>query len=258
MADHVEGPLYYERMGRTGPVMAFVHPNPMDQSCWIFQMAHLSTWYRCIASTSPVMADRPRRSRASPCPIWRGVLGGVDDAARRDARSWSAARSARDRCRICTISVRGKRRRWCCQARATRRARNSPKRIGLYEDGIDIRWDFTFEDLSPAFQPTPLAHYFARPVYRTQRYADLQSIVYQFQALAIPDPPDHFEHRLSHDILTGTEDGAHLARRALKARIPDCEMKILPAPAMPARWSSRLFDRFMIEFLKDHGLFPGA
>ena len=41
MANHIDGPLYYERMGRTGPVMAFIHPNPMDQSCWIFQMAHL-------------------------------------------------------------------------------------------------------------------------------------------------------------------------------------------------------------------------
>jgi hypothetical protein len=32
VAAHIEGPLYYERMGRIGPVMAFVHPNPMDQS----------------------------------------------------------------------------------------------------------------------------------------------------------------------------------------------------------------------------------
>jgi hypothetical protein len=30
-------------MGRDGPVMAFAHPNPMDQSCWRYQMAHLST-----------------------------------------------------------------------------------------------------------------------------------------------------------------------------------------------------------------------
>ena len=49
MANNIDGPLYYERMGRTGPVMAFVHPNPMDQSCWIFQMAQMSTWFRCIA-----------------------------------------------------------------------------------------------------------------------------------------------------------------------------------------------------------------
>ena len=39
MAEHIDGPLYYEAMGKSGPVMAFVHPNPMDQSCWIFQMA---------------------------------------------------------------------------------------------------------------------------------------------------------------------------------------------------------------------------
>src|SRR5262245_47788494 len=35
MAEHIDGPLYYETMGKSGPVMAFVHPNPMDQSCWI-------------------------------------------------------------------------------------------------------------------------------------------------------------------------------------------------------------------------------
>ena len=60
MAEHIEGPLYYERMGRTGPVMAFVHPNPMDQSCWIFQMAHLSTWYRCIAIDLPGYGRSPK------------------------------------------------------------------------------------------------------------------------------------------------------------------------------------------------------
>jgi hypothetical protein len=31
MAEHIDGPLYYETMGKSGPVMAFVHPNPMDQ-----------------------------------------------------------------------------------------------------------------------------------------------------------------------------------------------------------------------------------
>ena len=60
MADHIDGPLYYERMGRTGPVIAFVHPNPMDQSCWIFQMAHLSTWYRCIAIDIPGYGRSPK------------------------------------------------------------------------------------------------------------------------------------------------------------------------------------------------------
>ena len=59
MAEHIDGPLYYERMGRTGPVMAFVHPNPMDQSCWLYQMTHFSTWYRCIAIDIPGYGRSP-------------------------------------------------------------------------------------------------------------------------------------------------------------------------------------------------------
>src|SRR5688500_19142927 len=59
MAEHIEGPLYYERMGRTGPVMAFVHPNPMDQSCWIYQMARFSTWFRCVAIDIPGYGRSP-------------------------------------------------------------------------------------------------------------------------------------------------------------------------------------------------------
>ena len=60
MANNIHGPLYYERMGRTGPVIAFIHPNPMDQSCWIYQMAHLSTWYRCIAIDIPGYGRSPK------------------------------------------------------------------------------------------------------------------------------------------------------------------------------------------------------
>jgi pimeloyl-ACP methyl ester carboxylesterase len=60
MAEHIDGPLYYETMGESGPVMAFVHPNPMDQSCWIFQMAQMSTWYRCIAIDLPGYGKSPK------------------------------------------------------------------------------------------------------------------------------------------------------------------------------------------------------
>src|SRR4029078_12984460 len=60
MAEHIDGPLYYETMGKSGPVMAFVHPNPMDQSCWIFQMAQMSTWYRCIDVDLPGYGKSPK------------------------------------------------------------------------------------------------------------------------------------------------------------------------------------------------------
>src|SRR5262249_8288888 len=46
------------------------------------------------------------------------------------------------------------------------------------EQGIDYRWGYTFEDLSPAFRATPLAHFFADLFVQRNPYADLQSILY--------------------------------------------------------------------------------
>jgi pimeloyl-ACP methyl ester carboxylesterase len=57
--------------------------------------------------------------------------------------------------------------------------------------------------------------------------------------------------------LTGSEDGTHQSAFALKARIPNCELKVFAgrrhACQMEQPW---LFDRFMIEFFAKHGLFP--
>ena len=81
MANNIQGPLYYERMGRTGPVMAFVHPNPMDQSCWIFQMAHLSTWYRCIAIDIPGYGRSPKAGAGLTMEdMAEGCWEAIDDA----------------------------------------------------------------------------------------------------------------------------------------------------------------------------------
>src|SRR3546814_15279905 len=51
---------YTTRLWVAGPVMAFIHPNPMDQSCWLYQMAHLSTWFRCIAIDIPGYGRSPK------------------------------------------------------------------------------------------------------------------------------------------------------------------------------------------------------
>src|SRR3569623_2038901 len=82
VAPHIKGPLYYERMGRTGPVIAFVHPNPMDQSCWIFQMAHFSTWFRCIAIDIPGYGRSPKAEPGLPKDdMAQACWEAVDDAA---------------------------------------------------------------------------------------------------------------------------------------------------------------------------------
>ena len=134
-------------------------------------------------------------------------------------------------------------------------------RIASYRDqGIGYRWGYTFEDLSPAFRATPLAHFFADIFTERNAHADVQSIIHQFEAHAATNPEDH-EAKIACPsiILTGSEDGSHPRAAALKSRIPGCEMKILygagHACQIEQPW---LFDRYMIEFLKTHGLFPSA
>ena len=73
-----------------------------------------------------------------------------------------------------------------------------------------------------------------------------------------PEPAGHFEAiACPTTILTGSEDGAHQSAFALKARIPNCELKVLPGAGHACQIEQPwLFDRFMVEFLARHGLFP--
>jgi len=261
MAEHIDGPLYYEQLGRTGPVMAFVHPNPMDQSCWIYQMAHLSTWFRCIGIDIPGYGRSPK-ARA-------GLT--MEDMA---LASWEAIDAAAPGERAvlvgCSVGSRIVPHMYHLRPQQTAAMvlagtgynpgrEFAARRIAAYrENGIGYRWDFTFDDLSPAFRATPLAHYFATLFTERNAQADLQSIIYQFEAAQKPDPEDHHSAIACPTIiLTGSEDASHPRAAALKARIPGCEMQIVHGAGhachMEQPW---LFDRLMIEFLKRHGLFP--
>jgi pimeloyl-ACP methyl ester carboxylesterase len=263
MAQHIHGPLYYERMGRTGPVIAFVHPNPMDQSCWIFQMAHLSTWYRCIAIDIPGYGRSPEADDGlTVADMAEACWEAIDDALPGESAILVG-------CSVGSAIVP-----YMYHQRPHKTAalvlsgtgynptkEFAKRRIDAYTaNGIDYRWRYTFEDLSPAFRATPLAHFFANLFTERNEHADLQTILHQFKALQRPDPDGHHERIACPTvILTGSEDGTHQSAFALKARIPNCELKVLPgaghACQMEQPW---LFDRFMIEFLSKHGLFPGA
>ena len=59
MAQHINGPLNWEQLGKTGRPVVFIHPNPYDLSCWTYQMSHFSTWYRCIGIDLPGYGRSP-------------------------------------------------------------------------------------------------------------------------------------------------------------------------------------------------------
>jgi len=84
--------------------------------------------------------------------------------------------------------------------------------------------------------------------------------VRQFKALSAPDAADHYARVACPSIiLSGSEDAIHKSAFALKEQIPNCEMRILHGAGhachMEQPW---LFDRYMIEFLREHGLLPGG
>jgi pimeloyl-ACP methyl ester carboxylesterase len=263
MAQHINGPLYYERMGRSGPVIAFVHPNPMDQSCWIFQMAHLSTWYRCMAIDIPGYGRSPKGDAGlTTADMAAACWEAVDDAAPGEIAILVG-------CSVGSAIIP-----YMYHQRPAKTAalvlsgtgynpgkEFAKRRIDAYTaKDIEYRWAYTFEDLSPAFRATPLAHFFANLFTERNRFADLQTILHQFRALQQAEPEGHYERiGCPTIILTGSEDGAHQTAFPLQARIPNCALKVLPgaghACQMEQPW---LFDRFMIEFLTKHGLFPGA
>jgi len=261
LAQHVEGPLYYERMGRTGPVMAFIHPNPMDQSCWIYQLAHLSTWYRCISIDIPGYGRSPKATEGLTMDdIAEACWEAIDEA-------FSGEPAILVGCSVGSAVIgymHNQRPQQTAALIFSGTGFNPTKefaghRIRKYtENGIDYRWGYTFEDLSPAFRATPMARYFADLFAERNVYADLDSILYQFKALGKPEPDDHHAKIACPSIiLTGSEDGAHQSAFALKARIAGCEMKILygagHACQIEQPW---LFDQFMLEFLAKHELFP--
>ena len=261
MANNIDGPLYYERMGRTGPVMAFAHPNPMDQSCWMYQMAHMSTWYRCIAIDVPGYGRSPKcRKGGSMIDIAQGFWVAIDEIA-------PGEKTILVGCSVGSAIIN-----YMHNLKPERTPAlifsgtgyNPGKafaheRIANYKKyGIDFRWRFTFDDFSPAFRADPLATFFAEMFTARNKFGDIDSLIYQFEAHAARNPEDQEARTACPSIiLTGTEDGTHKNAFPLQDRIKNCELKILPgarhACQIEQPW---LFNRHMIDFMKKHELFP--
>jgi pimeloyl-ACP methyl ester carboxylesterase len=133
-----------------------------------------------------------------------------------------------------------------------------PPRIEAYkEHGIGYRWGYTFEDFSPAFRATPMAHFFADLFADRNVFGDVDTIITQFEAYRQPEPEGHHAKvACPAIIITGSEDNTHRTAFALQKRIASCELKILYGAGHACQIEQpALFNRYMIEFLTAHGLF---
>ncbi|HLY65628.1 MAG TPA: alpha/beta hydrolase [Chloroflexota bacterium] len=253
-----EPPLYYEQLGKFGPPFAFVHPNPFDRSCWLYQMAHLSTWFRTIGIDLPGYGRSPAFPSGLTMPK---IAGWCWDAV--DAVSSEPAV-------LCGLSVgfnivlhmavlRPEQTKAVilsgCSYRPVKQF--AQKRIAQYsEQGIAFRAGHAMEDFSPAFRETELGRYFQRMFVERNQWADAPTIVEMFRALGEPDPDWLFERQAAPMlIVTGSEDNSHPDSFALQKRIAGCELVTIQGAGhacnMEKPWE---FDQHVLDFLSRRGL----
>lgn len=260
MAQIVQGPLYTEVMGPRGaPAMVFLHPNPFDSACWLFQTAHFSTWYRTIAVDLPGYGRSPS--------VERGVT--MPDVA---AACWEAIDRDSDRPAVlvgCSVGsnlaqhmyhIDPERVQALVLCGAGYRERKSfAKRITGYRTaGLSYRRTYGFDVLSPTFRDTPLAYWLLQLFDERQATADVETIIVMLEALQQPDP-DWLQRDLDAPVLiiTGSEDNTHEAAAPLHDRLPRCEMVVMKGAGhachLERPWE---FDRKMIDFLTRQGVHP--
>ncbi len=256
---HIGGPLHYEVMGADdAPPMVFVHPNPMDSSCWIFQMAHFSTWFRCIAVDLPGYGRSPSATEGLTMDEIAGAVWDAVDSAASDDRTVLVG---------CSVGNNVVQRMYHLRPEATdalvlvagnyRPVKDFvPRRIADYrEHGLDFRYEHTLFGFSDDFARTPLADWFATMFAERNATADLDTIVRMFEALGAPDPDRlHADLHAPVLILSGRLDRGHDAAHALHARLPDSRLVPIEGAGhachMEKPWE---VDREIIRFLREIG-----
>ncbi len=254
----VGGPLYREVMGPDdAPPMLFVHPNPMDSSSWMFQLAHFSSWYRCIAVDLPGYGRSPSAAAGLS----------MDDVA---AACWDAVdrtTSRRDVVLVgCSVGSNVVQRMYHLRPEATdalvlvgagwKPVKDFvPRRVADYRrHGLGFRYEHTLAGMSEQFAGTPLAAWFASMFTERNETADLDTIIAMFEALGVPDP-EWLQGDLHAPVLimAGSLDKME-EKEALRDRLPDARLVTIEGAGHACHLEQPwVFDREVIRFLRAHG-----
>jgi pimeloyl-ACP methyl ester carboxylesterase len=262
MAAHIPGPLYYEQIGATGAPMLFLHSTPDDHRLWMYQTAHFSAWYRCIAidlagyGRSPAVQDGvTMEDQAAACweIVDRITNGGIIIHANSMGASVTMRMVKQQPARIRALLLSG--------TGQTRGSDIFQKWVERYTaEGIGLRHIQVLDHFAPASLEKPLIQHYARMVVELNNVGTLASIIAMNKANAIRMPEDFYRGITAPTIIImGQQDRTYESSLALHKLIPGSEhMTISDAAHAPMMEAPQDYDRLAIAFLKKHGLFPGA
>jgi len=256
----IEGPLYAEVSGSDdADLMVFVHPNPQDRSSWMYQVAHFSHWYRCIAIDLPGYGFSPTARQGVTMPdlaeaVWdavdrlapgrKAILVGCSVGGAVAQHMYHLRPQKTD---ALVISGKG----W-----EARKDFVAPRVASFKKFGIGHRYEYTLETFSQEFRRTPIAQWFAGLFAERNDSADLDSILHIFDALEVPDP-DWLQRDLLAPVLviSGDQDRAHASAFVLRDRLPNAEIVTLTGAGHACHieqpWE---FDAAILGFLRMQGL----
>jgi pimeloyl-ACP methyl ester carboxylesterase len=254
----IEGPLHLEQMGAGRP-MVFLHANPMDNSSWLYQMAHFATWFRTVAIDLPGYGRSPRaRDGVKLEDVARACWEAVDEITTEPAVlvglsigssvALHMADQRPERTLALVLSGTG----------FQPKKEFAAERIRQYrEQGLAFRRQHTLLDFGPTYRDGPLARYFADLFAERDCGVDVDTIIALLQAVSESEPERLFRVGAPSLIVTGKDDSAHLSAFALQARIEGCELVTIDdaghACNIEKPWE---WDRVVRNFLGRRGLCP--
>jgi pimeloyl-ACP methyl ester carboxylesterase len=245
-----------------GPGLLLLPPNPLDGTAWLFQVAHLSAWFRTVAVDLPGYGHSPRlrapttmgeladsiADAASANGVGSAVIAGVSIGA---ALALHVAHRHPDRVRALILSG-------CSYS--PEKAFAGHRIEGYRRGGLGYRRVHLRDGHAPAFRRSTLGRYLARVAVDREHLVDVESIIRLFEAYQAPEPPDLYDPGVPTLIVTGSLDYAHRGALALHERIDGSELVVLDGAGHACNMERpEAWDAAALEFLARRcGIAPGA
>lgn len=248
--------------------MVVLHPLPHDLTCWLFQTAHFSSWFRTIAIDLPGHGKSPAALSGVTMPeIAEACWHAVDQAAPGEpivlvglsVGSGVAKHMVNLRPRsVLALVLTGAG--FCALPGAPERPGPkgiAPRHVDSYRSsGTMYRRAHLARNFSEAFRETPLCAYIVDLVLARDRTRDTDGIVQVMLAHEAPDPEWlHPGIRVPTLVLTGSEDRSVSEQLELHRRIAGSEFHLIEGAGhccnIERPWE---YDRRVREFLARQGL----